>query len=201
MLHPAASPEAHPHAPIGAFFSTGHPTAPTLPPLFGQLRDEGTRTVTASAIAAALDAVSDNESPIEWSEQDLVLLHWRLLKDIARLADPETPLEEKFDTLRWVFTGRENDDKPFSFVSCLRVIGCSPLSPAPYVGLVDAEEIRDYIRWAWKGWLQETLARYPPWVRETVVNHPKWVEARLARNPQWINQEVRRISTEGDLFA
>ena len=42
---------------------------------------------------------------------------------------PATPLEEKFDTLRWVFSEREKDGLPFSFVSCLRVVGCSPLSP------------------------------------------------------------------------
>jgi hypothetical protein len=128
-------------------------------------------------------------------------LHWRLLKDVSRLADPEAPLEEKFDTLRWVFTEREKDGKPFSFVWCLRVVGCSPLSPAPYVGLVDAEEIRDHLRIACKHWLRDTLKRYPSWVREAVARHPEWVAARLARNPQWINEEVKRISAEGDLSA
>ena len=39
----------------------------------------------------------------EWSEDDIVLLHWRLLQEIRHLADPATPLEEKLDTLRWVF--------------------------------------------------------------------------------------------------
>jgi hypothetical protein len=74
------------------------------------------------------------------------LLHWRLLQEIRHLADPATPLEEKLDTLRWVFTEREKDGLPFSFVNCLRVVGCSPLSPIPYCGLVDAEEVRDRIR-------------------------------------------------------
>ena len=88
-----------------------------------------------------------------------------------------------------------------SFVSCLRVVGCSPLSPLPYCGLVDAEEVRDFIRCAVRRWLLQTLTRYPSWVREAIVEHPDWVETRLARNPQWINEEVRRVALEGDLFA
>ena len=58
----------------------------------------------------------------EWSEDDIVLLHWRLLQEIRHLADPATPLEEKLDTLRWVFTEREKDGLPFSFVNCLREV-------------------------------------------------------------------------------
>ena len=96
---------------------------------------------------------------------------------------PTTPLEEKFDTLRWVFSEREKDGLPFSFVSCLRVVGCSPLSPIAYCGRVDAEEVRDRIRHGLKAWLDVTLERYPDWVRDAVVHNPEWVEARLAKNP------------------
>ena len=32
--------------------------------------------------------------------EDIVFLHWRLLQEVSHLADPATPLEEKFDTLR-----------------------------------------------------------------------------------------------------
>ena len=138
---------------------------------------------------------------IDWTEQDVVFLHWRLLQEVEALSDPETPLEAKLDTLRWVFTEREKDGQPFSFVNCLRVVGCSPLSPLPYCGLVDAEEVRDFIRCAVRRWLLQTLTRYPSWVREAIVEHPDWVETRLARNPQWINEEVRRVALEGDLFA
>ena len=126
----------------------------------------------------------------EWSEDDIVLLHWRLLQEIRHLADPATPLEEKLDTLRWVFTEREKDGLPFSFVNCLRVVGCSPLSPIPYCGLVDAEEVRERIRHGLRPWLHATLARYP-----------EWVEARLTRNPQWINEQLKQMSVQGDLFA
>lgn len=171
MLHDHASPEA---------------IAPALP---GAHRDTD---------ASADD---DDTTPVEWSEQDLVLLHWRLLQEVERLTDPETPLQDTLDTLRWVFTERDKDDQPFSFVSCLRVLGCSPLSPLPYCGAVDADEVRELIRATTRPWLRQTLLRYPPWVREAVREHPEWVAMRLERNPQWLNEEVRRVAAEGDLFA
>jgi len=151
------------------------------------------------AAAEALD--DDDTSPVDWSEEDIVFLHWRLLQEVRHLSNPETPLEEKFDTLRWVFTEREKDSRPFSFVNCLRVVGCSPLSPIAYCGLVDAEELRDHIRHGVKAWLGETVQRYPRWVRESIASNPAWVEARLAKNPQWINEQLKRMSTDGDLFA
>ena len=156
------------------------------------------RAIDPPAANAHLD---DDTSPVEWSEEDVVLLHWRLLQEVSHLADPDTPLEEKFDTLRWVFTEREKDKRPFSFVSCLRVVGCSPLSPIAYCGLVDAEELRDHIRNSVKAWLGETLQRYPDWVREAITTNPAWVEERLAKNPQWINEQLRQMAMHGDLFA
>ena len=147
------------------------------------------------------DAPENDGAAIEWTEQDVVLLHWRLLQEIAALSDPATPLEEKLDTLRWVFTEREKDGAPFSFVNCLRVVGCSPLSPIAYCGRVDAEEVRDRIRHCLKGWFVATLERYPDWVRKVVAGNPEWVEARLARNPQWINEQIKQMSEQGDLFA
>lgn len=200
MLDHSISPEIRPFPPQFAF-AGGMPTErPVFQALIDRLQGREASALPAAAASAVLDT-ADDSAPIEWSEEEIVLLHWRLLKEIGRLADPETPLEEKFDTLRWVFTEREKDHKPFSFVSCLRVVGCSPLSPLPYCGLVDVEEVRDFIRLAIRRWLHQTLMRYPAWVREAVVEHPDWVEARLARNPQWINEEVRRVALEGDLFA
>jgi len=138
---------------------------------------------------------------IEWSEHEVVLLHWRLLQEIEALADPDTPLEAKFDTLRWVFTEREKDVLPFSFVNCLRVVGCSPLSPIAYCGQLDAEQVRDSIRCVVPKWLRATLERYPPWVREAVVKRPEWIESQLIRNPQWLNEQARAIASQGELFA
>lgn len=147
------------------------------------------------------DTAQAGAESMDWTEQDVVFLHWRLLQEVEALSDPETPLEAKLDTLRWVFTEREKDSRPFSFVNCLRVVGCSPLSPIAYCGLVDAEEIRSRIRHGVKRWLEATLTRYPEWVREAVARNPEWVELQLARNPQWINQQVRAVALQGDLFA
>ncbi len=200
MLDHSISPEIRSYPPAGIADDGSRFERTVFQTLLERLQAGDARIVPVATAAAMLDA-ADDESPIEWSEEDVVQLHWRLLKEIGRLADPDTPLEEKFDTLRWVFTEREKDHKPFSFVACLRVVGCSPLSPLPYCGLVDAEEVRDFIRCAVRRWLLQTLTRYPSWVREAIVEHPDWVETRLARNPQWINEEVRRVALEGDLFA
>lgn len=143
----------------------------------------------------------DDDCAIEWSEEDVVLLHWRLLKEVGDLSDPEKPLEEKLDTLRWIFTEPDKENRPFSFVNCLKVVGCGPLSPTPYFGLMDAEEIRNRLRYQVKAWLNVTLARYPCWVREAVSTNPGWVEDRLAINPQWINEQIKRHAVEDDLFV
>jgi hypothetical protein len=149
----------------------------------------------------AADIPAEDDATVEWSEEDVVLLHWRLLLEVHRLSDPATPLEEKYDTLRWIFTEREKDRRPFSFVNCLRVVGCSPLSPIAYCGRLDAEELRDHVRHNLKAWLGQTLLRYPAWVREAIACNPRWIEANLAKNPQWINEQIKRTSTDGDLFA
>lgn len=169
-------------------------------------------TLLESIGARARDGVKshrvDSESshdeqaePAEWSEEDLVLLHWRLLLEVRRLSEADTPLEEKFDTLRWVFTEKDKDSRPFSFASCLRVVGCSPLSPIGYCGRMDVEEIRDLIRSNATGWLIDSIGRYPVWVREAIAGNPGWVEANLARDPQWINRQIKRSASDGDLFA
>ena len=149
---------------------------------------------------APVDVFVDDDTPVEWTEEEIVFLHWRLLKEIADLRDPATPLEEKLDTLRWLFTDGDRERRPFSFVNCLKVVGCSPLSPAPYMGLLDAEEIRESIRRCIRGWLSATVERYPPWVREAVYTNPEWVESRLEKNPQWINEQVKKHTLQGDLF-
>lgn len=188
MLNPTAIPGAPCPASAGRMFQS-FAAAPHWHPV-------------ACPDRTAIDAMPhDEDSPIEWSEEDIVLLHWRLLQEVSHLADPGTPLEEKFDTLRWVFTEREKDALPFSFVNCLHVVGCSPLSPIGYCGVVDAQEMRDRIRNSLKPWLDVTLSRYPEWVREAVARNPEWVDARLAKNPQWINEQIQRVSVQGDLFV
>lgn len=171
-------------------------------PVFPSFATASSQRPEAIPDRAALDKLLEDEnSPVEWSEEDIVFLHWRLLQEVSHLADPATPLEEKFDTLRWVFTEHEKDGMPFSFTSCLRVVGCSPLSPITYCGLVDAEEVRDRIRHNLKIWLNATLERYPAWVRNAVLRNPEWIEARLAKNPQWINEQIKRMSVQDDFFV
>ena len=156
---------------------------------------------TDTPVHDPIDSTDAAPPPVSWSEEEIVLLHWRLLQEVQHLADPAAPLDEKFDTLRWVFTERDKDNRPFSFVNCLRVVGCSPLSPIAFCGRVDAEEVRDQIRGDIGRWLLASLARYPDWVRQAVLTQPEWIEERLARNPQWINEQLRQIAKQGDLFA
>jgi hypothetical protein len=143
------------------------------------------------------------EEKIAWTEEDIVLLHWGLLRELRRLADPETPLEEKLDTLAWALTDPALDDKPFSMASCIRVVGTSPLSPTAYFGAASVEDIRDWIQANAPRWLRATLSRYPQWVQELIRSQPDWVSRQLARNPQWINEQVkqREPSPQQDLFS
>ena len=55
-----------------------------------------------------------------------------------------------------------------SFASCLRVVGTSPLSPTPYFGAVQVEDVREWLRTNARKWLRATLARYPDWVQALV---------------------------------
>ena len=157
--------------------------------------------LSSEAKSTALQYVFDDEAPVEWSEEDVVLLHWRLLQELGGLGDPYTPLDEKLDTLRWVFTDPKCEREPFSFVNCLRVVSLSPLSPVPFVGPIDAESIRDWIRYHVRKWLTATIDRYPSWAAEAVLENPCWIESRLAKNPQWINEEIKKHTVQGDLFA
>ncbi len=90
--------------------------------------------------------VSDELDSSAWTEEDVVQLHWRLLLELRRLADAETPLEEKIDALNWVFTEPAKESAPFSFVRCIAAVTQSPLSPTPFFGVVDVHEIKDWIR-------------------------------------------------------
>jgi len=184
-------------------FYAAHSTGQFPGPTSGRDQPAANQPARSTAIGSAAGVTTpfDDATISEWDEEDIVFLHWRLLKEVGGLRDPATPLEEKLDTLRWIFTEREKECRPFSFVNCLKVVGCSPLSPLPYFGLLDAEEIRDAIRCQVKYWLNATLTRYPSWVRDAVLQNPTWIESRLSKNPQWINEQVKKRSVQGDLFA
>ena len=155
------------------------------------------------AISVYLDDTSDADAAPEWTEEDVVHLHWRLLLELRRLPDPETPLEEKLDTLAWALTDPSLDVRPFSFANCLRVVGTSPMSPTPYFGLIQVDEVRAWLRTNSRSWIDATIARYPEWVQALIKAQPDWVAKQLARNPQWINEQIKahQSTPQVDLFA
>ena len=141
-----------------------------------------------------LDAIDDIRP--DWSEEDVVWLHWRLLLELQQLPNPYTPLEEKLDTLAWALTEPEQDAKPFSFANCLKVVGTSPLSPTAYFGALDVDDIRSWIRRQAPGWIRLSLARYPQWMRTLIAQQPDWVAQQLSRNPQWVNEQIQEHSPQ-----
>ena len=147
--------------------------------------------------------LDDAEDSPEWTEEDVVHLHWRLLLELRRLPDPQTPLEEKLDTLAWALTDSSLDARPFSFASCLRVVGTSPMSPTPYFGLIKVDEVRDWLRTNARKWIRATIARYPEWVQVLIREQPDWVARQLAKNPQWVNEQIkaREAAPQADLFG
>lgn len=171
-------------------------------PLTADLFELTPGTAAADAPALAPPGMPDDrDGAPEWTEEEIVFLHWRLLREVPDLAVPSVPLDTKLSTLRWIFTESDKDQRPFSFASCLRIVGCSPLSPIAYCGLVDCEEIRDHIARHVKQWLAETLARYPRWVADALTHDPEWFEAQLAKNPQWINEQIKKRNEQEGLLA
>lgn len=139
---------------------------------------------------AVKQMLAEDQAP-EWSEAAVVQLHWVLLSELKKLADPETPLEDKIDTLDWALTSPAHDDQPFSFASCLRVVGTSPLSPTAYFGLLDVDEVRSWILVNARRWLRETISRYPRWAQDLFFSDPHFAAAQLSANPQWFNEQIR----------
>lgn len=156
----------------------------------------------------ALKQLIPIEGAPDWSEAAVVQLHWVLLHELKKLTDPETPLEEKIETLDWALASPANDHIPFSFASCVRVVGTSPLSPTAYFGLVDVDELRHWLLVNARRWLRESVARYPQWAQDLFYSDPHFAAAQLTANPQWLNEQIRRreasLSSDAaqrDLFA
>ena len=196
--HPAHDPL------LQAFFA--HPQIPGSDDDHATVQFQDLPLKAQRAVSAYLDDAG-SEGPAddrpEWTEEDVVHLHWRLLLELRRLPDPETPLEEKLDTLAWALTDSALDGRPFSFASCLRVVGTSPMSPTPYFGLVQVDDIRDWLRTNARKWINATIARYPDWVQTLIREQPDWVARQLARNPQWVNEQIkaRKETPQTDMFG
>ena len=138
-----------------------------------------------------------NEEASNWSTTAIVQLHMILLDQLAHLADPAAPLEEKLELLQWVYTDRNLDQKPFSFANCIKLCG---RSINPHCGLMSADEVRDELAHYIPRWLNESLALYPVWVQQAVRSNPAYVSRKLSADPQFINREARRKLKSGDLF-
>jgi len=139
-----------------------------------------------------------SEEPVSWSVDAIVQLHMVLLEQLAGLADPAKPLEEKLELLQWVFTEPELEDKPFSFSNCVKLCG---RSYNPHYGLMSADDVRHELGRLIPRWMKESLALYPEWIQRAVTSNPAWVWARLDGNPQFINRAARRSISQGDLFC
>lgn len=151
------------------------------------------------APVSKVSACESHDDVIEFSEEELVALHWWLLRKVSLLSDPRTPLDEKFELVRWVFTDPVRDTQPFSFVNCMKVVSGSPLSQLPFIGAVDAQEVRDWISSHLCRWFMGALHDYPAWVRQAVMAKPDWISENLFKNPQWMNEQIKLH--ESDLFA
>ena len=126
-----------------------------------------------------------------WSTEEIVGLHFILLDDLRRLADPATPLEERFELLEWVYAERAHEREPFSFGMCVRLYGRT----------CDPDGVRDALRPLSVGWLREAVTRLPAWLGEQILRDPQWAAVELHRNPQWLNEELARQAREPDLFG
>ncbi|WP_215409489.1 hypothetical protein [Janthinobacterium sp. JC611] len=146
-----------------------------------------------------ISASATNDDAIEFSEEELVALHWWLLRKVSLLSDPRTPLDEKFELVRWVFTDPVRDTQPFSFVNCMKAVSGSPLSHLPFIGAVDAQEVRDWIGSQLYRWFLSSLQDYPAWVRQAVLAKPDWISDNLFKNPQWMNEQIKLH--QSDLFT
>lgn len=164
-----------------------------------QVQDTPLHPGTQRAQANKVSARQTNDEVIEFSEEELVALHWWLLRKVSLLSDPRTPLDEKFELVRWVFTDPVRDTQPFSFVNCMKVVSGSPLSQLPFIGAIDAQEVRDWIGSHLCRWFMSALQDYPAWVREAVQAKPDWISDNLFKNPQWMNEQIKLH--ESDLFA
>ena len=144
------------------------------------------------------DSHDSSAQPDDWTDETIVRLHFMLLDDVRKLADPATPLAEKFEILRWIYTDPAHDAAPFSFVQCLKLFG---RSINPGLGVLDASEVRAQLRNDAVRWIADSLKRYPAWVREVFLQNPDWIDERLTRNPQSLNEATRVQCISGDLFA
>ena len=148
-------------------------------------------SVASSETEDEREARIEVDETVAWTHDEIVMLHGILFDTcVEKLADPETPLDEVLDCLRWIFSEPGKEAAPFSFASTLR------LYQRPH-----ARFVREAIQAGLARYLEARLTRDPPWVAEAFWSDPDWFAEELDRNPQWVNETLRRHSRDGDLFA
>jgi hypothetical protein len=90
----------------------------------------------------------------EWMTAEIVYLHFILLDQCRYLCRASANMERKEETLRWIFTDPELEDRPFSFKNCVRLVTGNP----PDFGAV-YRRVQEAMRPALAAWLSESLAR------------------------------------------
>ena len=90
----------------------------------------------------------------QWMTAEIVYLHFILLDQCRYLCRASANMERKEETLRWIFTDPELEDRPFSFKNCVRLVTGNP----PDFGAV-YRRVQEAMRPALAEWLSESLAR------------------------------------------
>jgi hypothetical protein len=149
--------------------------------------------------------------------EEILLLHGILLDTCEeKLRNPDTPLDEVLDWLRWLFSEPEKDRLAFSFFNCVRLYGwrrhhdpgrTSGSEHDFFDTLVDSNvafrvrAIRENVRPGLNRYLTRRLRRYPAWAAEAFWSDPERWAGELERNPQWLNRRIRAQCYAGDLFS
>jgi hypothetical protein len=151
----------------------------------------GAQLVLSSETEEEREASRELDEKVAWTHEEIVMLHGILFDScVDKLEDPETPLDEVLDCLRWIFSEPGKEAKPFSFARTLK------LYQRPH-----ARFVREAIQAGLARYLTARLTRYPPWVAEAFWSDPDAFAEELERNPQCVNETLRRRSRDGDLFA
>jgi hypothetical protein len=168
----------------------GRVPTPAQSALFAGLRPPWSAP-RSSATDGERELDDGSEEKIAWTHEEIVMLHGILFDTcVERLNDPETPLDEVIDCLRWIFSEPGKEANAFSFSNTLR------LYQRPQAACV-----REAIQVGLARYLDERFTRYPAWVGDAFWSDPDRFADELERNPQWVNEALRRQARDGDLFA
>src|SRR5579862_4387704 len=75
-----------------------------------------------SEIEDEREAVDDSEATIEWTHEEVVMLHAILFDtSVEKLNDPKTSLDEVVDCLRWILSEPGKETQAFSFSNTLKL--------------------------------------------------------------------------------